>query len=250
MLATGPPGSRDAASASYLVPTQLANGSWVGYYLATNVTSPPPFSVPVGPYYSMFASAPAAAGPWTQHRALGPVFSVGSPGPILASPTDPGQWWQFCTGCAGGAIGLVASATPELGGPWADVAALIHDPIENFSLYFEASSGLWFGFSNRIGLDAGGMAYDAEIVVYWSASLTAWPPSQQAVVLNRSNVVEPSFQVGRVGLPSVLRLPGNDTHLALLYDGGGTRTGVSYNEDCSVALAWLALPLTPPHPAS
>lgn len=98
----------------------------------------------------------------------------------------------------------------------------------------------------HIGPDSGGMMFDDAIWAYWSSNLTSWPPNQKAVVLNRTNVKEPSFQTGRVGLPSVLAIPGNTKQLAMVYDGGGTRDDVSYNENCSVALAWLDLPLTPP----
>lgn len=243
VLSLGPRGSRDEKSASYLTTFEMANGSWAGLYLATNVTSPPPFSVPVGPYYTMLATAPASSGPWMQHRSLGPVIAQGSPGPIMPSMETPGEWWQFCTGC-GAAIGLATATSPL--GYWSEALALITDPVENFSLYFEEATATYFGFTNHIGPDAHGMAFDDSIWVYWTQNITAWPAGNKAVILNRSNVVEPSFQTGRVGLPSVLRVPGNDRQLALLYDGGGTPGGVSYNENCSVALAWLDLPLTPP----
>lgn len=65
--------------------------------------------------------------------------------------------------------------------------------------------------------------FDDAIWAYWSSNLTSWPPNQKAVVLNRTNVKEPSFQTGRVGLPSVLAIPGNTKQLAMVYDGGGTR---------------------------
>ena len=100
--------------------------------------------------------------------------------------------------------------------------------------------------SQHIGPDSGGMEFDDAIWAYWSANLTDWPGNQKAVVLNRTNVIEPSFQTGRVGLPSVVRVPGNSRQLAMVYDGGGTRDDVSYNENCSVALAWIDLPLVPP----
>lgn len=248
LLTLGPKGSMDSKSASYLTATLSPDKeTWWGYYLATNQTSPPPYSVPIGPYYSMFATANSASGPWTQHRELGTVFKTGSPGPIMENPNNPGEWWQYCTGCSGGAIGLVSTTTPSEGGPWTEVMPLIiGDPVENWSMYFEESTQTWFGFTNHIGPDAQGMMFDDAIWVYWTQNYTSWPPSNKAVVLNRTNVIEPTFQVGRVGLPSVLRIPGNSSKLALLYDGGGTRNGVSYNEDCSVALAWLDLPLTPP----
>jgi hypothetical protein len=241
----GPQGSKDSASASYLT-TNFINGQWVGYYLATPTVSPPPGRVPIAPYYSMAALAPTAYGPWTQLDQGGySIFPEGSPGPIFLNPNDPTgtEWWQFCTGC-GASIGAVK--TTNLTGNWTQIANLITDPVENVSLYYEESNGLWFLFTNHVGPDQLGMMFDDAIWVYWSNNLLNWPLDQKAVVLNRTNVIEPSFQVGRVGLPSVMRVPGNDTHLAMLYDGGGTRDNVSYNENCSVALAWLTLPLTPP----
>ena len=162
----------------------------------------------------------------------------------MPSPAAPGEWWQFCTSCAGANIGL--DATRDLAGAWGEVMGLIHDPVENFSMYFEEAISTWFGFTNHVGPDATGMMFDDAIWVYWTQNLTIWPADQKAVVLNRSNVVEPSFQVGRVGLPSVLRMAGNARQLALLYDGGGSPGDVYYNENCSVALAWIDLPLTPP----
>ena len=161
----------------------------------------------------------------------------------MPSPAGDGAFWMFCTGC-GASIGI--AQTRDLYGPWENMLPLIEDPVENVSLYYEAANALWFLFTNHIGPDAEGMAFDDSIWVYWSANLTSWPADQKAILLNRTNVIEPSFQVGRIGLPSVLRVPGNDTHIAMIYDGGGTRNGVSYNINCSVALAWLQLPLTPP----
>jgi hypothetical protein len=250
VLPMGAPGEVDSASASYLTSLYVEEtDSWVGYYLGTNQSSPPPGRVPIGPYFSMLATSPSAAGPWTKYESFGNVIPSGSPGVVMKSPNDPTLWWQFCTGCAGASIGLVS--TRNLTGPsWDPVVGLISDPVENTSLYFEESSGLWFLFTNHIGPDATGVMFDDSIWVYWSANLTSWPAHQVAVVLNRTNVVEPSFQVGRVGLPSVMRVPGNDKQLAMIYDGGGSRGNVWYNQNCSVALAWLDLPLTPPTPTA
>ena len=245
VLKLGAPGSVDGKSASYLTTFMLGDGSWLGWYLGTNQTSPPPGDVPIGPYFTLLASAPTSSGPWTQYSSRGNVIGSGSPGVVMANPNDPGEWWQFCTGCAGGSIGL--ATTRNLTGTWTETKALITDAaVENTSLYFEESNGLWFLFTNQIDADAGGMAFDAHIVVYWSRDLLNWPPANKATVLNRTNAVEPLVRAGRVGLPSVMRVPGNSKQLALVYDGGGTRDDVSYNENCSVALAWLDLPLTPP----
>ena len=242
LLHLGSPGSVDSNSASYLTTLQLEDGSWLGWYLGTNKTSPPPGRVPEGPYFTMLASSPRSSGPWTQYSSLGNVIGSGSPGVVIPSPETPGEWWQFCTGCAGGSIGLVS--TRNLTGQWEDKQALITDAaVENTSLYYEASNNLWFLFTNQIDNDAGGMAFDAHIVVYWSSNLLDWPPTNKATVLNRTNAIEPLIRAGRVGLPSVLRVPGNDQQLALVYDGGGTRDDVSYNENCSVAVSYVDLRL-------
>jgi hypothetical protein len=245
-LRLGEPGAVDSKSASYLTTLyDTSTSSWVGYYLGTNQTSPPPGDVPIGPYFTLLATAPTSSGPWTQFSSRGNVIPSGSPGVVLPNPDDPSEYWQFCTGCAGGSIGL--ATTRNLTGVWEPKLPLITSAaVENTSLYQEPSTGMWFLFTNHIGPDSGGMAFDDAIWVYWSMNLTSWDPNHVAVVLNRTNVVEPSFQTGRVGLPSVLKVPGNDKQLALVYDGGGTRDDVSYNENCSIALAWLDLPLVPP----
>jgi hypothetical protein len=243
VLELGPAGGVDSKSASYLTALyDPTHKQWVGYYLGTNQTSPPPGDVPIAPYYTLLATAPSSAGPWSQRHGV-PVFPAGSPGIVIPSPENASEWWQFCTGC-GASIGIARTA--DLYGTWEPFLGLISDPVENTALYYEQSNQLWFLFTNHVGPDAQGMAFDDAIWVYWSDSLTSWPASQKAVVLNRTNVIEPAFQVGRVGLPTLLKVPGNDAQLALIYDGGGTRNDVSYNENCSIALAWLDLPLQPP----
>ena len=164
VLKLGAPGSVDGKSASYLTTLLLADGSWLGWYLGTNKTSPPPGDVPVGPYYTLLASAPTSSGPWTQYSSRGNVIGSGSPGVVMRNPNDASEWWQFCTGCAGGSIGL--ATTRNLTGTWTETKALITDAaVENTSLYFEEQNGLWFLFTNQIDADAGGMAFDAHIVV-------------------------------------------------------------------------------------
>ena len=245
VLKLGAPGAVDGKSASYLTTLLLDDGSWLGYYLGTDTVSPPPGDVPIAPYYTLLASAPTSSGPWTQYSSRGSVFPRGSPGVVMKNPNDSSEWWQFCTGCSNASIGLVT--TRDLRGNWTEKMPLITDAaVENSSLYFEESNKLWWLFTNQINEDNAGVAFDAHIVVYWSSDLLSWPPSQKATVLNRTNAVEPLIKVGRVGLPSVMRVPGNDKQLALIYDGGGTRDDVSYNENCSVALLWIDLPLTPP----
>jgi hypothetical protein len=246
LLTLGSPGEVDSASASYLTTYYDTSYSqpWIGYYLATNQTSPPPGRVPIAPYYTMLATAPTASGPYTKYENYGNIIPSGSPGIVMKNPSNSSEYWQFCTGCANAAIGL--TKTTNLTTPWTNVQGLIDDPVENTSLYFEEYNNLWFLFTNHVGPDAQGMAFDDSIWVYWSTNLTSWPPNQKAVVLNRTNVIEPSFQTGRVGLPSILRVPGNNTKLAMIYDGGGRRDDVSYNQNCSIALAWLTLPLVPP----
>jgi hypothetical protein len=245
VLSLGPKGGVDSKSASYLTTYfDDVNKRWIGLYLGTNQTSPPPGDVPIGPYFTLLATAPSSSGPWTQFSSMGNVIPSGSPGVVIKNPSDPTEYWQFCTGCAGGSIGL--ATTRNLTGYWTAKMPLVTSaPVENTALYFEEASSTWFLFTNHIGPDAAGVAFDDAIWVYWSTNLTSWPANQVAVVLNRTNVVEPTFQTGRVGLPTILKVQGNDK-LALIYDGGGTRDNVAYNENCSVALAWLDLPLVPP----
>jgi hypothetical protein len=128
-----------------MITTRSAD-AWAGFYLATNQTSPPPGSVPVGPYFTMLATAPTSRGPWTQNSSQGPVFTTGSPGPVMLNPQDPTEYWQFCTGCAGASIGLVS--TRDLFGDWSPVTGLITDPVENVSLFFDDATGLWWLFTN------------------------------------------------------------------------------------------------------
>lgn len=64
----------------------------------------------------------------------------------MRNPSDPSEYWQFCTGCAGAAIGIVA--TRDLSSTWSAVAGLIYDPVENVSLYYDETSALWWIFTN------------------------------------------------------------------------------------------------------
>lgn len=235
LLSLGPPGSVDSRSASYLT-TYYDNQTamWYGYYLGTNQTSPPPGLVPVGPYFTLLATARSSRGPWTQVGDRN-VIPDGSPGVVLQ---ESDGWWQFCTGC-GAPVGL--AKTTNLSSTWSVTQSIItSDPVENTSLYYEVMNGLWWLFTNHIGPDANGINFDDSVWVYWSPSLTTWNESNKAVVLNRTNT---QFGTGRVGLPSVLRV---QNRLAVLYDGGGTPDNVFYNLNCSVALAWIELPLQPP----
>jgi len=89
VLRLGAPGSVDAKSASYLTAFLREDGTWLGWYLGTNQTSPPPFDVPIGPYFTLLASAPSSSGPWTQHSSLGNVIGSGSPGVVMLNPKRP-----------------------------------------------------------------------------------------------------------------------------------------------------------------
>jgi hypothetical protein len=249
LLELGPKGSPDSGSASYLTVNYDINTTlWVGYYLATNQTSPPPGYVPVGPYYSMRATAPRASGPWTQDESFGLIMPTGSPGVVIPSPAGDGTFWQYCTGCVPG-YSLGIATAPDLWSHWTPWVGLTQDPVENTALWFEPANGLLFLFTNHVGPDETGMAFDDAIWVYWSSNMTYFPPQNKAVVLNRTNVITPSFAAGRVGLPSLVEVLGSQ-QLAMIYDGGGYRDDVSYNENCSIALAWIDRPLVPPPPAT
>lgn len=88
LLALGTPGQPDSASASYGVPSYDGK-TWRMFYLATDKASPGPDFVPIGPYFTLMATAPAPEGPWTKRAGFlplpqGPAHGVNaSPGPIF-----------------------------------------------------------------------------------------------------------------------------------------------------------------------
>jgi hypothetical protein len=244
VLPLGPPGSRDAASASYGVP--FFDGSrWHLFYVGTEHATPPPERVPAVPYYTMKADAPSPSGPWTKRPDVVP-FSP-QPGTYYASSASPGsiverdgEYLQFFSASAGEPLQrtLGIARTTDLDGAWTVDPEPILPPteqIENSALYFEPTNGTWFLFTNHV--DAATSRTDA-VWVYWTTDLTSWDPARRATALDTSTS---TWSHGVVGLPGILGVGGR---LALYYDGvAGDGRGHTGRD---IGLAWLPLPLTAP----
>jgi hypothetical protein len=112
----------------------------------------------------------------------------------------------------------------------------IEEQVENSSLYRESTTGIWFLFTNHIGLDGG--EYTDAIWVYWTDDLDRWDPARKAVVLDGRNC---GGSKRCIGLPSVVRV---GDRLAVFYDAPGGESTSHMRRD--VGLAWLELPLIAP----
>ena len=242
----GPPGSDDAASASYGT-TYFDGQRWQMFYLGTPHATAPPDRVPQFPYLTMKAVSDAPAGPWHKQPEVVPFRP--QPGTYYATTASPGQilrqgdeYLQFFSASSGSplrrTIGI--ARTKSLNGEWrpdADPILPLSQQIENTSLYYEEKNRTWFLFTNHIGIDKQGEYSDA-IWVYWTKDLNHWDASQKAVVLDGRNC---KWSRRCIGLPSVVRF---GDRLAILYDAPGDESMSHMRR--SIGLAWMQLPLTPP----
>lgn len=248
VLSLGNEGSDDSRSASYGV-TASDGTSWHMFYLGARNTSPAPDYVPAFPYVTMKASAESPLGPWRKQPDVVPFRP--QPGTYYSGTASPGQtvfhngeYLQFFSASVDGApvkrtLGI--ARTRHLDSAWVidrDPILPLDEQIENSSLYFEESSGLWFLFTNHIGWYEGSEEYTDAIWVYWSRDLTKWNPDHKAVVLDRKNC---TWSKRVIGLPSVVRF---GSRLALFYDGVEGEGTSHMKRD--IGVAWLRLPLMVP----
>ena len=239
----------DSASASYGV-TYFDGKTWHMFYMGTPHTSPAPDLIPAFPYVTMKAKGATPAGPWTKQTNVvpfrpqpGTYYSLtASPGEIIkrgggylmffsASTTKPGN------PCVQRTLGI--ARTRDLNGPWTiDPQPIVpmEEQVENTSLYHEPATGVWFLFTNHIGLDGG--EYTDAIWVYWTRDLNRWKAKDKAIVLDGKNC---TWSKRCVGLPSVVKA---GKRLALFYDAPGGNSTSHMSRD--VGLAWLELPLAIP----
>jgi hypothetical protein len=141
---------------------------------------------------------------------------------------------------------LGLARTRDLDGAWTLAPAPIlplTENVENADLYFQASTGTWFLFTNHVGQNStrpGPGEYTEAVWVYWTQDPTTWDAANKAVVLDNQNIHNHQEVVG---LPTVL--PVGD-RLAVNYDAPADRAITDLYH--SVGLAWLDLPLdvTPP----
>ncbi len=254
-LALGPPGSEDSASASYGV-TFFDGKTWHMFYLGTPHTTPAPDFIPAFPYLTLKARGPSPAGPWTKQPDFTPFRP--KPGTYFSATASPGQvipqgkdYLMFFSASTGEPIlrTLSIARTRDLDGPWQlDEKPIVPaaEQVENTSLYFESSTGIWWLFTNHVGL-RDGLEYTDSIWVYWTADLNRWDPAHKAIVLDGGNC---TWSRHIVGLPSVVKA---GRRLAIFYDGNAADSippGVKSHMNRDVGLAWLDLPLKEPEDLS
>ena len=245
VLDLGAKGEDDSGTASS--PWTIFDGKrWHMFYVGTPFTSPPPNRIPSVPYYTLTATAPSPAGPWTKHKGFQPFRT--EPGTYYADTASPGQiikyggeYLMFFSAAAGKRLKrtLSIARTKDLDGHWTvdrDPILPPEEQVENSALYFEETNRTWFLFTNHIGIDRGG-EYTESTWVYWSKDPNRWDPTNKAVVLDEENC---HWNVRSIGMPSVVRV---QDRLALFYDAPA-RGGGNMGRD--VGLAWLKLPIVPP----
>lgn len=247
VLQLGAPGSNDAASASYGT-TYFDGRQWQMFYLGTPHTSPSPDRIPAFPYLTMKAVSSSPKGPWRKQPNIVPFRP--RPGTYYSATASPGQiiryhgeYLQFFSASMDHPIRrtLGIARTKDLNASWTvDPTPILplSEQIENSSLYFERVNSTWFLFTNHVGI-AHGVEYTDAIWVYWSKDLEHWNPANKAIVLDGHNC---TWSRRAIGLPSVIRY-GN--RLAIFYDAPGDDSTSHMRR--SIGLAWLPLPLTPPH---
>ena len=246
VLALGPPGSQDSASASYGT-TFFDGDQWYMFYLGTPHATAFPDRIPSFPYLTLEARSSWPTGPWTKLLSVTPFKP--KPGTYYSATASPGQiirsgghYLQFFSASTDKPIlrTLSIARSSNLTGHWAVDASPIFPPteqVENSSLYFEKANSTWFLFTNHVGIDNDGEYTDA-IWVYWTKDLNHWDLSKKAIVLDGTNS---KWSRRCIGLPSVLPYK---NRLAIFYDAPGGNS-ISHMGR-SVGLAWLKLPLSPP----
>ena len=254
VLSLGAADEVDRGSASY--GTVFFDGEvWHMFYLGTPNAAQDGYLTPSFPYATLKASAPSPYGPWLKQRGVRPF--IPEAGSWYDETASPGQVLQY----QGRFIMLFSAATTidgqikrtlglaqtsDLNGTWTvepEPLLPVDEQIENSSLYFEGESGLWYLFTNHVGVATDPPAvspqaspeYTDAIWVYWSDNPTKWDRENRAVVLDSENA-EWSPRV--VGLPSVHVL---GDKLAIYFDGS-TRDAIDHGLR-DVGVAFLDLPL-------
>lgn len=244
-----------------------ADGRWYHYYVGADHCSPE--GVPAFLYSTMLATSDSMAGPWDKRcdapgcakHVCFPAGAPGgwndvtaSPGQVLENPrwaADPAHQKRYlmlysgaCSGTTKRSLGI--ARTDDLGTSDAYDAENGHfwqlDPgpilppeedIENTSLFFEESSGLYWLFTNHIRDNS----YTDAVWVYWSPDIERWDPAHKAVVLDAS---VSSWAKGAIGMPTVLQK--DAATLAMVYDAvPGDGIGHLGRQ---IGLAEISLPLT------
>ena len=92
VLDLGAKGEDDSGTASS--PWTIFDGKlWHMFYVGTPFTTPAPDRIPAVPYYTLTATAPTPAGPWTKKIGFKPFRT--KPGSYYADTASPGQIIQY-----------------------------------------------------------------------------------------------------------------------------------------------------------
>ncbi len=246
--------------------SRYENGTWYHYYLGADHSSPE--GIPSFQYSTMLATSKTLHGMWDKHCEnegceKHVCFNVGkagswddctaSPGEVLINPKweknpeTEKKYIMFYSGSCKGetkrSVGIAKTDNlstcddfdKEDGNFWIkdpDPVIPPEDDIENTSIFFEESSGLYWMFTNHIYNNS----YTDSVWVYWSDDLEKWNPANKAIVIDSS---VSSWAKGAIGMPAVIKKDENT--LALLYDAvKGNGTG---HLDRHIGLAEIKLPI-------
>lgn len=246
--------------------SRYEDGVWYHFYVGADHDAPD--GTPAFAYSTMLATSATMEGLWDKHcekpgcekhvcLTLGQPGSwndaTASPGEVLLNPrwaTDPEHEKKYlmfysgsCTGVTMRSLGIARtndlSACDDYdkaeGNFWEKDPEPILPPtedIENTSIFYEESSGLYWMFTNHIHDNA----YTNAVWVYWSPDPEHWDPNNKAVAVDAS---VSSWAKGAIGMPAVIRTDENT--LALLYDAvPGEGTG---HLDRHIGMVHISLPL-------
>lgn len=248
VLDLGPPGSSDSAAASS--PWVYHEGSrWHMFYLGTPNASPPPDRVPRFPYLTLKATSNNPDGPWKKQVDLVPFntkedtfyAATASPGHVVKHKDEYLMFFSGSTHEPKIERTLGIARTKDLDSTWnidPEPMVPLTEQIENSSLYFEEETGVWYLFTNHIGINDLDQEFTDAIWVYWTKDLNNWDTENKAIVLDGKNC---TWSKRCIGMPSVVKC---DNRLAILYDAPGSDSIAHIRRD--IGLAWLDLPLKLP----
>ncbi len=244
----------------------FADGKWYHFYVGADHCSPE--GIPAFLYSTMLATSDSITGSWDKQCdkpgcEKHVCFCAGAPGTWNDVTVSPGQvvenprwaadpenekrWLMFysgaCSGVCARSIGIARTndlaASDDFdkteGNFWQkDPLPILpaSDDIENTSIFYEESSGLYWLFTNHIYDNA----YTNSVWVYWTDDLERWNPANKAIVIDKT---VSTWAHGAIGMPTVVKT-GENT-LALLYDAApGEDTG---HLNRHIGLAEIRLPL-------
>ncbi|MAT69410.1 MAG: hypothetical protein CMJ58_07775 [Planctomycetaceae bacterium] len=248
VLDLGSPGSKDSATATS--PWVIREGDrWHMFYLGSPNASPPPERCPAFPYLTLKAVSSSPRGPWRKQYDVTPFTTkrdsyysaTASPGHVLKAGGDYLMFFSASTPYPNVKRTVGIARSSDLDAAWQiDEQPIVplDEQIENSSLYYEEANGLWFLFTNHIGVNEQGQEFTDAIWTYWTDNLDEWDPKHKAIVLDGENC---TWSNRCIGMPSAVKV---GERLAIMYDApGGDRIDHMHRD---IGLAWLDLPLRPP----